>query len=80
MGAVYAGEPDPYRKPGAVDDETDVEQAGCRGLMAPSGLLVVDKPTGRWTSHDVVGRVRRIWVPGRSATPARWTRWRRVSS
>ena len=27
--------------------------------MAPSGLLVVDKPTGM-TSHDVVGRVRRI--------------------
>lgn len=26
---------------------------------APDGLLVVDKPTG-WTSHDVVGRVRRL--------------------
>jgi tRNA pseudouridine55 synthase len=26
---------------------------------APSGLLVVDKPAG-WTSHDVVGRVRRL--------------------
>ncbi|MDQ3030315.1 MAG: tRNA pseudouridine(55) synthase TruB, partial [Actinomycetota bacterium] len=24
-----------------------------------NGLVVVDKPTG-WTSHDVVGRVRRI--------------------
>jgi tRNA pseudouridine55 synthase len=27
--------------------------------MAPDGLLVVDKPGG-WTSHDVVGRVRRL--------------------
>ncbi len=27
--------------------------------MAESGLVVVDKPTG-WTSHDVVGRMRRI--------------------
>ena len=26
---------------------------------APSGLVVVDKPSG-WTSHDVVGRVRRL--------------------
>ncbi len=26
---------------------------------APSGILVVDKPAG-WTSHDVVGRVRRL--------------------
>ena len=26
---------------------------------APDGLLVVDKPGG-WTSHDVVGRVRRL--------------------
>ena len=26
---------------------------------APDGLLVVDKPTG-WTSHDVVGKVRRL--------------------
>jgi tRNA pseudouridine55 synthase len=26
---------------------------------APSGLVVVDKPAG-WTSHDVVGRVRRL--------------------
>ena len=25
----------------------------------PAGLLVVDKPAG-WTSHDVVGRVRRL--------------------
>ena len=31
VGAVYAGEPAPYRKPGAVDDETDVEQAGAAG-------------------------------------------------
>ncbi|MFN2522893.1 MAG: tRNA pseudouridine(55) synthase TruB [Mycobacteriales bacterium] len=28
-------------------------------MTAPDGLLVVDKPTG-WTSHDVVGRVRRL--------------------
>ncbi len=28
-------------------------------MTAASGLVVVDKPTG-WTSHDVVGRVRRI--------------------
>jgi tRNA pseudouridine55 synthase len=28
-------------------------------VTAPDGLLVVDKPTG-WTSHDVVGRVRRL--------------------
>ena len=28
-------------------------------MTAPSGLLVVDKPAG-WTSHDVVGRVRRV--------------------
>jgi tRNA pseudouridine55 synthase len=27
--------------------------------MAPDGLLVVDKPAG-WTSHDVVGRTRRL--------------------
>ena len=27
--------------------------------MTASGLLVVDKPAG-WTSHDVVGRVRRL--------------------
>jgi tRNA pseudouridine55 synthase len=27
--------------------------------VGPSGLLVVDKPAG-WTSHDVVGRVRRL--------------------
>jgi tRNA pseudouridine55 synthase len=27
--------------------------------MAPDGLLVVDKPGG-WTSHDVVGRIRRL--------------------
>ncbi len=27
--------------------------------MTPSGLLVVDKPAG-WTSHDVVGKVRRL--------------------
>lgn len=27
--------------------------------MTPSGLLVVDKPSG-WTSHDVVARVRRL--------------------
>lgn len=28
-------------------------------MSVPSGLIVVDKPPG-WTSHDVVGRVRRI--------------------
>jgi tRNA pseudouridine55 synthase len=28
-------------------------------VSAPDGLLVVDKPSG-WTSHDVVGRVRRL--------------------
>ncbi len=28
-------------------------------MPAPDGLLVVDKPSG-WTSHDVVGRTRRI--------------------
>jgi tRNA pseudouridine55 synthase len=28
-------------------------------VTAPDGLLVVDKPAG-WTSHDVVGRVRRL--------------------
>ena len=28
-------------------------------MAAPDGLLIVDKPTG-WTSHDVVGRVRRL--------------------
>jgi tRNA pseudouridine55 synthase len=28
-------------------------------VTAPDGLLVVDKPSG-WTSHDVVGRVRRL--------------------
>ena len=28
-------------------------------MTAPDGLLVIDKPTG-WTSHDVVGRVRRL--------------------
>lgn len=28
-------------------------------MVAPDGLLVVDKPTG-WTSHDVVARVRRL--------------------
>ena len=28
-------------------------------MPAPDGLLVVDKPAG-WTSHDVVGRARRI--------------------
>src|SRR5204862_7345355 len=27
--------------------------------QAPDGLLVVDKPSG-WTSHDVVGRTRRL--------------------
>ncbi|MEJ7707554.1 MAG: tRNA pseudouridine(55) synthase TruB, partial [Nocardioidaceae bacterium] len=26
---------------------------------APDGLLIVDKPAG-WTSHDVVGRCRRL--------------------
>ena len=30
-----------------------------RPAPAPDGLLVVDKPAG-WTSHDVVGRVRRL--------------------
>jgi tRNA pseudouridine55 synthase len=28
-------------------------------MTAPDGLLIVDKPTG-WTSHDVVGRCRRL--------------------
>ena len=28
-------------------------------MSAPDGLLVVDKPAG-WTSHDVVGRARRL--------------------
>jgi len=28
-------------------------------MAAPDGLLIVDKPPG-WTSHDVVGRVRRL--------------------
>lgn len=28
-------------------------------MVAPDGLLVVDKPSG-WTSHDVVGRCRRL--------------------
>ena len=28
-------------------------------MTAPAGLVVVDKPSG-WTSHDVVGRVRRL--------------------
>ncbi len=28
-------------------------------MSAPDGLLVVDKPSG-WTSHDVVGRARRL--------------------
>ena len=28
-------------------------------MSAPDGLLVVDKPGG-WTSHDVVGRTRRL--------------------
>ena len=28
-------------------------------MSAPDGLLVIDKPTG-WTSHDVVGRTRRL--------------------
>ena len=32
---------------------------GVRRPTAPDGLLVVDKPAG-WTSHDVVGRCRRL--------------------
>ena len=38
--------------------------ARSRDADGPDGLLVVDKPAG-WTSHDVVGRVRRLiltWV------------------
>jgi tRNA pseudouridine55 synthase len=31
----------------------------CVRVTAPDGVLVVDKPSG-WTSHDVVGRVRRL--------------------
>jgi tRNA pseudouridine55 synthase len=33
--------------------------AGPATAAPPSGILVVDKPSG-WTSHDVVGRVRRL--------------------
>jgi tRNA pseudouridine55 synthase len=36
-----------------------VATLGKNGGMAESGLVVVDKPAG-WTSHDVVGRMRRI--------------------
>lgn len=32
---------------------------GAAGVTAPSGILLVDKPTG-WTSHDVVARTRRL--------------------
>lgn len=35
------------------------EGAPPAGVSAPDGLLVVDKPPG-WTSHDVVGRGRRL--------------------
>jgi tRNA pseudouridine55 synthase len=33
--------------------------AGPRGSGGPSGVVVVDKPSG-WTSHDVVAKVRRL--------------------
>ncbi len=49
--ATYAGDADPYRHP-------DDDEAADDGVTA-SGILVVDKPGGM-TSHDVVGRVRRI--------------------
>ncbi|WP_435735603.1 tRNA pseudouridine(55) synthase TruB [Cellulosimicrobium sp. PMB13] len=38
---------------------TDRPASPPRRPTAPDGLLVVDKPSG-WTSHDVVGRVRRL--------------------
>ncbi|MCL1899600.1 MAG: tRNA pseudouridine(55) synthase TruB [Promicromonosporaceae bacterium] len=38
--------------------EADASRAG-RNPTAPPGLLIVDKPAG-WTSHDVVGRLRRL--------------------
>ena len=43
--------------------------ARSRDADGPDGLFVVDKPAG-WTSHDVVGRVRRlaggIWTRSRA--------------
>jgi tRNA pseudouridine55 synthase len=35
------------------------EQAKSPASVAPDGLVVVDKPAG-WTSHDVVGKLRRL--------------------
>ena len=50
--ASYAGEADPY-KHDEDDDETTTNEP------AESGLVILDKPAG-WTSHQVVGRVRRL--------------------
>ncbi len=55
--------PDPQAGP-AVPDRPAVadgtrQPAPVRRPTAPDGLLVVDKPAG-WTSHDVVGRSRRL--------------------
>ena len=63
--ATYAGEPDPYR----ARARRRVRRRG-RGRLSrwasatkaddgPGGLVIVDKPAG-WTSHDVVGRMRRL--------------------
>ena len=54
VGATYAGEADPYKKP--HDDETEDGRGPVTELRV---LVVVDKPAGM-TSHDVVARVRRI--------------------
>ncbi|GGK83440.1 tRNA pseudouridine synthase B [Sphaerisporangium melleum] len=44
-------------EPGAPAQAGDATRA--RRPAPPSGLIIVDKPAG-WTSHDVVGRLRRL--------------------
>lgn len=43
----------------ARDDRERRGQSAPRNPTAPDGIVVVDKPAG-WTSHDVVGRMRRL--------------------
>lgn len=49
---------DPRPEPGPVTSPPAPDRPP-RRPTAPDGLVVVDKPQG-WTSHDVVGRVRRL--------------------
>ena len=41
-----------------------------------NGIILIDKPQD-WTSHDVVGKLRRLLRENVSDTPVLWILWQR---